>query len=121
MTDEQTTIAEIKAKVLAFADERDWQQFHSPKNLSMALAAEAGELMEHFLWASSGDEKKLLADEAKRQKIAEELADIMIYGIEFANMTQIDLAAAIEAKMRRNAEKYPVEKAKGKSLKYNEL
>ena len=121
MTDKETTIAEIKAKVLAFADERDWQQFHSPKNLSMALAAESGELMEHFLWTRSGDEKKLLADPAKRQKIAEELADILIYGIEFANMTNIDLAAAIEAKMQRNAEKYPVEKAKGSSLKYNEL
>lgn len=121
MTDAETTIAEIKAKVLAFADERDWQQFHSPKNLSMALATESGELMEHFLWTRSGDEKQLLADPAKRQKIAEELADIIIYGIEFANMTNIDLAAAIEAKMQRNAEKYPVEKAKGNSKKYNEL
>jgi dCTP diphosphatase len=119
--DDTTTIAEIKAQVLAFARERDWEQFHAPKNLSMALAAEAGELMEHFLWASSEESRETANTPAKRAKIEEELSDVVIYAIEFANMTGIDLAAAIERKMAANAAKYPVEKAKGRSVKYDEL
>jgi NTP pyrophosphatase (non-canonical NTP hydrolase) len=121
LSDEATTVAEIKSRVLAFARERDWEQFHAPKNLSMALAAEAGELMEHFLWASSEDSRETMNDPVKRQKIEEELSDVIIYALEFANMTGIDVAAAIELKMAANAAKYPVEKAKGRSVKYDEL
>lgn len=121
LTDSTATVAELKTRVLAFAQERDWEQFHAPKNLSMALAAEAGELMEHFLWATSEDSKKLVNNEAKRTKIEEELADVIIYGLEFANMTGIDVAAAIERKMAANAAKYPVEKSRGSSAKYTEL
>ena len=121
LSDEATTVAEIKSRVLAFARERDWEQFHAPKNLSMALAAEAGELMEHFLWASSEDSRETMNDPIKRQKIEEELSDVIIYALEFANMTGIDVAAAIERKMAANAAKYPVEKAKGRSVKYDEL
>jgi NTP pyrophosphatase (non-canonical NTP hydrolase) len=120
-TDSSTTLAEIKARVLAFARERDWEQFHAPKNLSMALAAEAGELMEHFLWAAPEASRTIAQDAAKRRKIEEELADVVIYALEFANMTGIDVAAAIETKMAANAAKYPVEKAKGRSDKYTEL
>jgi NTP pyrophosphatase (non-canonical NTP hydrolase) len=120
-TDSSTTVAELKTRVLAFVRERDWEQFHSPKNLSMALAAEAGELMEHFLWATPEQSKAIAADPAKRQKIADELADVVVYALEFANATGLDLAASIEAKMVANGEKYPVEKAKGRSAKYNEL
>lgn len=120
-TDSSTTLAEIKTRVLAFARERDWEQFHAPKNLSMALAAEAGELMEHFLWATPEASRTVAADPGKRRKIEEELADVVIYALEFANMTGIDVAAAIETKMAANAAKYPVEKAKGRSDKYTEL
>ena len=120
-TDSTTTVAEIKTRVLAFARERDWEQFHAPKNLSMALAAEAGELMEHFLWATPEASRTVVADPAKRAKIEEELADVVIYALEFANMTGIDVAAVIEKKMAANAAKYPVEKAKGRSDKYTEL
>ncbi len=120
-TDSSTTVAEIKARVLAFARERDWEQFHAPKNLSMALAAEAGELMEHFLWATPEASRTIAGDAVKRQKIEEELADVIIYALEFANMTGIDVAAVIEAKMAANAAKYPVEKARGRSDKYTEL
>jgi dCTP diphosphatase len=119
--DSSTTVAEIKARVLAFARERDWEQFHAPKNLSMALAAEAGELMEHFLWATPEASRSVVDDPAKRRKIEEELADVVIYALEFANMTGIDVAAAIETKMAANAAKYPIEKAKGRSDKYTEL
>jgi len=121
LTDATTTLAELKSRVLAFARERDWEQFHAPKNLSMALAAEAGELMEHFLWATADASRTTVRDPAKRQKIEEELADVVIYALEFANMTQIDVAAVIETKMAANAQKYPVEKARGRSDKYTEL
>ena len=121
LTDSTTTLAELKATVLAFVRARDWEQFHSPKNLSMALAAESGELMEHFLWATPEESAAVARDPAKRQKIADEIADVVIYALEFANTTGLDLAAAIEAKMAANAKKYPVEKAKGRSEKYTEL
>lgn len=121
LTDTVTPLAELKRRVLAFAQERDWEQFHSPKNLSMALAAEAAELMEHFLWSTPEASREIAAEPAKRQKIAEELADVVIYSLEFANMTGLDVAAIIEAKMAANARKYPVEKARGRSDKYTEL
>ena len=121
LSDKQTTIAELKSRVLAFARERDWEQFHAPKNLSMALAAEAGELMEHFLWADPEASRGLAAEPKRKAKIEEELADVIIYALEFANMTGIDVAAAIEAKMASNAKKYPIDKAKGRSDKYTEL
>jgi NTP pyrophosphatase (non-canonical NTP hydrolase) len=121
LTDSATTIAELKTRLLAFVRERDWEQFHSPKNLSMALAAESGELMEHFLWATPEQSRAIAADATKRGRIADELADVVIYALEFANITGLDVAAAIEAKMATNAKKYPIEKAKGRADKYTEL
>ncbi len=120
-TDSTTTISDLKSSLLHFVRERDWEQFHSPKNLSMALAAEAGELMEHFLWATPEQSHTIAHESAKRQKIADELADVVIYAIEFANITGLDISAAIEAKMAANALKYPVEKARGRADKYTEL
>jgi NTP pyrophosphatase (non-canonical NTP hydrolase) len=121
LSDSVTTLAELKERVLAFARERDWEQFHAPKNLSMALAAEAAELMEHFLWASPEESRAVAIDPARRARIAEELADVVIYALEFANATGLDVAANIEAKIAANARKYPVEKARGRSAKYTEL
>lgn len=121
MNDKETQIQEIKDRVLAFAKERDWEQFHSPKNLSMAIAAEAAELMEHFLWQGTEASHDDMEADQLRAKVEEELADVFIFAIEFANVTGIDIAAIIETKMKRNAEKYPVEKAKGRSVKYTEL
>lgn len=121
LSDRATTVAELRERVLAFVRERDWEQFHAPKNLSMALAAETGELMEHFLWMSPEQSRTVLGEPEKRQKIEEEIADVVIYALEFANMTGIDVAAAIERKLALNAKKYPVEKAKGRSDKYTEL
>jgi len=120
-SDARTTVSELKSSVLAFVRARDWEQFHSPKNLSMALAAEAGELMEHFLWSTPDEAAALARDPAKRERIAEELADVVIYALEFANMTGIDVSSAIEAKLASNARRYPVEKARGRSDKYTEL
>lgn len=121
MTDTSATLADLKARVLAFARERDWEQFHAPKNLSMALAAEAGELMEHFLWATPEQSQAVARDPAKRRKIEDELADVVIYALEFANVAGMDVAAAIGRKMADNAQKYPVEKSRGRSDKYTEL
>jgi dCTP diphosphatase len=121
MTDAKTTVAELRERVLGFVHERDWEQFHSPKNLSMALAAEAGELMEHFLWAESKASLDAARDPKKRPAIEAEIADVVIYALEFANMCGIDLAAAIEIKMAANAKKYPVDKARGRADKYTEL
>lgn len=120
-TDSATTIKHLKDHVMAFAREREWEQFHSPKNLSMALAAEAGELMEHFLWSTPEQSRAVASDPAKRTKIADELADVVIYALEFANATGLDVAASIEAKMLANGKKYPVEKARGRADKYTEL
>jgi len=121
MQDATTTVGQLRERVLAFARERDWEQFHSPKNLSMALAAETGELMEHFLWAESKASAKVLRRPEKRAEVSDEIADVVIYALEFANMCRIDLAAAIETKLAKNARKYPVEKSRGRSLKYTEL
>jgi len=121
LTDSATTISDLKTRVLAFVREREWEQFHSPKNLSMALAAETGELMEHFLWATAEQSRAIAGEPVRRAKIADELADVVIYALEFANMTGLDVSAAIEAKMAANAKKYPVEKARGRSDKYTEL
>ena len=115
--DSDTRLSELKAAVLAFAHEREWEVFHSPKNLSMALAAEAGELMEHFLWDSSESSHRL----KDREAVADELADIIIYALEFANVTGLDLTEAIYKKMAKNARKYPVEKARGNACKYTEF
>src|SRR5476649_2909962 len=120
LTDSTTTLADLKSRVLAFVRARDWEQFHSPKNLSMALAAESGELMEHFLWSTPEESKAIAADAAKRGKIADELADVVIYALEFSNITGLDLAAAIDTKMTANAKKYPLDKANGRSDKYTE-
>jgi dCTP diphosphatase len=121
LTDSSTCLAELKSRVLAFARERDWEQFHSPKNLSMALAAEAAELMEHFLWATPAQSRRIARETVKGAEIAEELADVVIYALEFANATGLDLAGAIEKKMAANAKKYPVAKARGRASKYTEL
>ncbi len=121
LTDSTACIAELKNRILAFARERDWEQFHAPKNLSMALAAEAAELMEHFLWASPEKSREIANDPSKRRMIAEELADVVIYALEFANSTGLDVAGAIEDKMAANARKYPIEKARGRADKYTEL
>ncbi|HLP09885.1 MAG TPA: nucleotide pyrophosphohydrolase [Opitutaceae bacterium] len=120
-SDDTTTLGTLKQEVLAFAQERDWEQFHSPKNLSMAIAAEAAELMEPLLWATPEESRAVMARPEKRAALQDELADIVVYCLEFANQTGIDLASAITAKMARNAQKYPVEKARGRSEKYNEL
>lgn len=101
-----------------FANERDWDQFHSPKNLAMALNVEAGELLEHFQWLTPEQSQNLPAD--KRARVAEEIADIQAYLIRIADKLEIDIQDAFELKMRQNTAKYPAEKVWGDARKYDE-
>jgi NTP pyrophosphatase (non-canonical NTP hydrolase) len=117
MTDDPIEI--LRQDIRAFAEARDWQQFHTPKNLAMALSVEAAELLEHFQWLTPGQSAAL--DAARREQVQQEMADVFIYLVRMADVLGIDLAAAAAAKMRLNAEKYPVEKARGIATKYSEL
>ena len=114
MPDALTPLAELKAKVRQFGDDRLWQPFHTPKNLVMGLAVETAELMEHFLWVDCGPSRSLVQDPAKRLAVAEELADVACHLLNLSNALDIDLSDAIRAKMIKNAVKYPVEKYRGK-------
>ena len=121
MASDKATITELIAAIRTFAQDRDWEQFHAPKNLSMALATEAGELMEHFLWCESEKSRQVCENPEKKAAIASELADVLIYALRFADVACIDPVVAINEKMLRNNDRYPVEKSKGRSNKYNEL
>lgn len=102
-----------------FAAEREWAPFHTPKNLAMALAGEAGEVLEHFQWLTEAQSQALTTEH--RDEVAAELADVLLYLVRLADVLDVDLAAAAEAKMRRNAERYPVDKARGRATKYDRL
>ena len=107
------------AKIRKFRDDRDWKQFHDPKNLAVSISIEAAELLELFQWMSGEEATRYAA--ANKERVSEEIADVAIYLIELADITGIDLAQAIEAKLEKNAKKYPVEKSRGVSTKYTEL
>ncbi|HZY88663.1 MAG TPA: nucleotide pyrophosphohydrolase [Gemmataceae bacterium] len=114
MPDDSTPVSTLKEAVARFAAERDWEQFHSPKNLSMALAVEAAELMEHFLWVEGDASRAVAHDEAKRAQVADEIADVTCLVLALCNALGLDLSDALRDKMARNALKYPVEKVRGR-------
>lgn len=119
MLDETTTIESVKQRIRAFGDARDWGQYHTPKNLSMGLAGEAAEFLELFLWVDSQASKMVL--DTKRKEAEHELADIALYLFQICSRYNIDLSKAIDEKMQINAEKYPIDKAKGRWEKYTKL
>lgn len=102
-----------------FARDRDWEQFHTPKNLATALAVEAAELLEHFQWLT--DKQSRTLDDAKRNAVGEEIADVLLYLLQLADKLDIDPIQAAKRKLRLNGEKYPVDRARGRSDKYTEL
>ena len=112
--DSNTTVAELRKLVADFVAERDWSQFHSPKNVSMALAIEAAELMEHFQWLTTDASRELAADPDKLAEVGEELADVIGYSFALANELGLDISSAVRAKMVKNAQKYPAEKYRGR-------
>jgi dCTP diphosphatase len=109
---------DLKQRLENFASERDWDQFHSPKNLTMALIVEVAELVEHFQWLSQAESKAIPPE--KKTEVEAELADILIYLVRLADKLEIDLYQAALSKLEKNADKYPAEKVKGKSTKYTE-
>ena len=108
MADERVTLGALKDVVRTFAAERRWEPFHTPKNLSMALAAEVAELMEHFLWLTGEESYAACADVTKREAIADELADVMNLVLQFSIHSGIDISDAFAHKIKKNALKYPV-------------
>ncbi|MCC6493200.1 MAG: nucleotide pyrophosphohydrolase [Pirellulales bacterium] len=114
MSDAATTVEELRQIIRQFVEERDWRQFHAPKNISMALAIEAAELMEHFQWIDSEASRQLASDAARLAPIAEELADVIGYSLALANELGIDVSDAIRNKMVKNRQKYPAEAFRGR-------
>ena len=113
-----TDLEKLQQRLQAFADQRDWNQFHSPKNLSMALVVEAAELAEHFQWLTQ-EESYSLSDD-KLEKVGEELADTFIYLVRLAGQLGVDLPAAVDRKIGLNEEKYPADRVRGSAKKYSE-
>lgn len=112
-------IQTLQAALRRFADERDWGQFHTPKNLAAALSVEAAELLEHFQWLTD-EQSRLLSDE-QRQAVSHEIADVLFYLLQLSDRLEIDVAAAAREKLAINAAKYPADKARGSIRKYTEL
>ena len=120
-TDQERKIHELKEIIGEFCDVRDWGQFHNAKDLAIALSVEASELLEIFQWKDSEEVKALFENEEKREDVADEMADVLYFLVRMSQMCGIDLSEALERKMIKNGEKYPIEKAKGSNKKYNEF
>jgi NTP pyrophosphatase (non-canonical NTP hydrolase) len=121
MSDEKVRVSELKQKVKDFAEARDWDQFHNAKDLAIGVITEASELLEHFRFKSVEEFEKMMKDPAKKESISEELADVLIFSLRFAQKYDIDVSSAIVDKLEKSGKKYPVEKAKGSNKKYNEF
>ncbi|WP_306109988.1 nucleotide pyrophosphohydrolase [Pseudomonas sp. PB120] len=114
-------VVKVQQQLRDFASERDWEQFHTPKNLASALAVEAAELLENFQWLTD-EQARLVKDDAERmRRIEEEIADVTLYLLRLADVLSLDLQDAVDRKLRINADKYPADKARGNAKKYNEL
>jgi dCTP diphosphatase len=114
MNDATTTVGDLRRAVGDFVNERDWSQFHSPKNLSMAIAIEAAELMEHFQWLSTEQSIAVRESPGDMQQVREELADILCFSLSLANALDIDIASSVRDKLVKNALKYPAERFRGR-------
>ena len=112
-------IKKLTEKIIKFRDERDWMQFHDPKNMAVSIILEASELLEHFQWKTNEEVEKYVRQH--NAEIKDEIADIALYLFELANNLEISLLSAMEEKLKKNEEKYPIEKAKGTHTKYDKL
>ncbi|MEE8389454.1 MAG: nucleotide pyrophosphohydrolase [Anaerolineae bacterium] len=115
MADHNTSIADLRQRVAEFVAARDWEQFHVPKNLSVAVAVEAAELMEHFQWLTHEQAAVALQDEGKRAAVADELADVLIYVLSLANALDVDVSAAVLSKLERNEHRFPAQEWRGRA------
>ncbi|MCX5690801.1 MAG: nucleotide pyrophosphohydrolase [Planctomycetota bacterium] len=116
-----TTVTQLQQEIRAFVEARDWQQFHSPRNLAAAVSVEAGELLGHFRWSDAAESVAIVQNPAKREAIAHEVADVLILTLELAEVCGFDVATIIREKLELNSRRYPVEQARGRSEKYTEL
>ena len=116
--DVQDRLDGLRERLRAFVRERDWEQFHSPKNLAMAMSVEAAELVEHFQWMTEEESRAVTAE--KREQVAQEISDTFIYLLRMADVLGVDLIDAAHAKMDLNAQKYPAEKVRGSNARYTE-
>jgi len=114
----QQYLDDLQQRLLMFAKERDWEQFHAPKNLAMALAVEAGELMEHFQWLTEAQSESLSDD--KRREVGYELADVLIFTLRLAERLGVNLPQLVDEKIQINEQKYPADKVRGSAKKYTE-
>lgn len=114
MSDKTTTVADLRDAMRKFVEERDWAQFHNPKNLAMSMAIETAELMEHFQWLDLPDAARVVDSPELMQQIREELADVLCYALSLANALEIDVASAVRDKLVRNARKYPADEFRGR-------
>ncbi len=119
MTDETTTLAQLRSRVAEFVSARSWEQFHTPKNLSGAIAIEAAELMEHFQWLTGEQATAAVQDEAERTAVADEMADVLIYTLSLANALGVDVSAAVLGKLERNESRFPVQEWRGRAQGVN--
>lgn len=120
LSDDVTSLSELRARVATFVEERDWAQYHAPKNLAMALACEAAELMEPYLWVEAEASRALTEDPERRARIESEMADVAICLLNLCHVLGTDLSAAVERKLLESAAKYPADVVRGRSLKYDE-
>lgn len=121
VTEALVNVGKLQRELARFAQERDWEQFHSPKNLVMALAGEVGELTELFQWLTEDASRRVGCEASTSRPVRDELADVLFYLVRLATVLDVDLDEAAVSKLRRNAEKYPVNKARGNSRKYSDL
>lgn len=121
INDKEVCIQELKDKIQNFCEERDWDQFHNPKDLAIGISTEANELLDIFRFASDKDMQDILNDSEKREHIGEELADTLFFILRFAQMNEIDLSSSLDNKIKKNNEKYPVDKIRGLNKKYTEI
>jgi NTP pyrophosphatase (non-canonical NTP hydrolase) len=118
--DHKTNIHELKEKVRIFCEDRDWDQFHNAKELAIGIVTEASELLEHFRFKSEEQVNNMFKNESKKQELTEEMADVLYFLVRLAQRYEIDLTTELENKIKKNNEKYPIEKVKGCNKKYSE-
>tara|TARA_Y100000310_G_C20657456_1_gene802755 strand:+ start:66 stop:434 length:369 start_codon:yes stop_codon:yes gene_type:complete len=118
--DHKTSIHELKEKVRAFCEDRDWDQFHNAKELAIGIVTEASELLEHFRFKSEEQVNNMFKNESKKQELTEEMADVLYFLVRLAQRYDIDLTSELEKKIKKNNEKYPIDKVKGCNKKYSE-
>ncbi len=121
VSDEGTSLRDVKERVRMFCEERDWDVFHGPKDLAIGIVTEAAELLDHFRFLGDEECAQLVSDTDKRSAVEEELADVLFFVLRFSQRFGMALSSALDRKLAKNATRYPVDKARGRNLKYTEL